>query len=152
MHLVYIGLGSNLEDKEANLAKACAELSKTRDIEILKQSSIEETHPVDYLNQPLFLNQVILVKTKISPEKLLRTLKIIEKKLGRKKTVPKGPRIIDLDILLYDNIVFNSKKLVIPHPEIKNRKFILKHLIELRPDLADPLTGYLYAEILQKII
>ena len=151
MPLVYIGLGSNMGDRKANISDACTALLKTRDIQLLKRSTIEETDPVDYLNQPLFLNQIILVKTGIPPEKLLQAVKIIEKKLGRKKTIPKGPRIIDLDILLYDDIILDSPKLAIPHPEIKNRKFILKHLVELEPALADPLTGDVYADILRKI-
>jgi 2-amino-4-hydroxy-6-hydroxymethyldihydropteridine diphosphokinase len=150
MSLAYIGLGSNLGDRRDNLARACAELLKSRDIKLLEQSSIEETEPVDYLSQPLFLNQIILIETAISPEKLLQVLKLIEKKFGRKKTIPKGPRIIDLDILLYDDFIFNSASLKIPHPEIKNRTFVLKHLIEINPDLVDPLTGVLYADILQK--
>jgi 2-amino-4-hydroxy-6-hydroxymethyldihydropteridine diphosphokinase len=150
MPLVYIGLGSNLGDRKLNIAKACDALLKTGKIEILKTSRIEETVPVDYLNQPLFLNQIILVKTKLIPVELLKTVKIIEKKLGRKKTVPKGPRIIDLDILLYDNAVINSRRLTIPHPEIKNRGFILKHLIEIDQKLADPVSGFLYTDIYKR--
>ncbi len=150
MPLVYIGLGSNLGDRRVNITKACSELLTNRDIGLLKESSIEETDPVDYLDQPSFLNQIILVKTEIHPEQLLKILKLIEKKLGRKKTIPKGPRVIDLDILLYDDIIFNSRKLRIPHPEIKNRNFILKHLIEINPSLIDPLTRILYADIYKR--
>jgi 2-amino-4-hydroxy-6-hydroxymethyldihydropteridine diphosphokinase len=150
MPLVYIGLGSNLGDRSVNITKACSELLINRNIGLLKESSIEETDPVDYLDQPLFLNQIILVKTEIHPEQLLKILKLIEKKLGRKKTIPKGPRVIDLDILLYDDIIFNSHKLRIPHPEIKNRNFILKHLIEINPSLIDPLSRIPYTDIYKK--
>lgn len=151
MALVYIGLGSNLGDRRVNIAKACEELINTGDIELLKESSIEETDPVDYLNQPLFLNQIIIIKTELYPEKILKVVKLIEKKLGRKKTILKGPRIIDLDILLYDNIIYNSRNLIIPHSEIKNRTFILKHLVEINPSLIDPLTGISYADILKSL-
>ncbi len=147
MPLVCIGLGSNLGDRNSNIANARDELLNTGEIEIVKGSGIEETEPVDYLNQPLFLNQIILIKTELPPKILLKVLQKIEKKLGRTKTIPKGPRIIDLDILLYDDIIFNSRKLTIPHPEIKKRRFILKHLIEIEPCLADPLTGLLYSDI-----
>lgn len=150
MSLVYIGLGSNLGDKRANLAKARDELLNIVHVEILKESIIEETEPVDYLDQPAFLNQIILIKTELNPENLLKMLKSIEKRLGRKKTIPKGPRIIDLDILLYDDLVFKSHRLTIPHPEIKNRIFILKQLVEINPSLLDPLTGNCYADFFKK--
>jgi dihydroneopterin aldolase / 2-amino-4-hydroxy-6-hydroxymethyldihydropteridine diphosphokinase len=150
MPLVYIGLGSNLGNRKVNIKKACEELLSSGDIEILKESLIEETVPVDYLNQPLFLNQIILIKTEMPPAKLLKVLKSVEKKLGREKTISKGPRIIDLDILLYDDIIFNSRKLAVPHPEIKNRNFILKHLIAIDPYLTDPLSGILYADIYKR--
>jgi len=150
MPLVYIGLGSNLGDRKVNITKARDKLIAAGDIKILKESHIEETVPVDYLNQPMFLNQIILIKTETSPEKLLKVLKSVEKILGRKKTIPKGPRMIDMDILLYDEIIFNSRKLKIPHPEIKNRNFILKHLIEIDPYLTEPLSGILYAEIYKR--
>jgi 2-amino-4-hydroxy-6-hydroxymethyldihydropteridine diphosphokinase len=151
MSLVYIGLGSNLGDRSGNINKARLEILSMQDIKLIKESSIEETEPVDYLTQPLFLNQIILAKTVIPPEKLLKIFKSIEKKLGRKKVVLKGPRIIDLDILLYDDLVFKSHKLTIPHPEIKNREFVLKHLLEINGDLIDPLTGIPYINFLKSL-
>ncbi len=141
---VFIGLGSNLGDRQVNLAEACRLLLSIKGISLLKKSSIEETKPVDFLEQPDFLNQIIQIKTLIDPLELLNITKKIENGLGRVKTIPKGPRIIDLDILLYDDLIMNSPELTIPHPQIKNRKFILKHLIEIDPELADPVTGILY--------
>ncbi|MBN2040168.1 MAG: 2-amino-4-hydroxy-6-hydroxymethyldihydropteridine diphosphokinase [Spirochaetes bacterium] len=151
MPQVYLGLGSNLGDRSLNLAEACQELGSTDGIEILKMSTVEETDPVDFLEQPDFFNQVILVRTNIKPLKLLKIAKSIEKKMGRKKTIPKGPRIIDIDILLYGDSVLESDTLTIPHPEIRNRDFVLKHLIEITPDLTDPATGKPYSEYYNKL-
>ncbi len=150
MSLVYIGLGSNLGNRLANIKGAREELLMAGGFEIVKMSSVEETAPVDFLEQPSFLNQIILVKTDVSPEELLNLLQNIEKKLGRVKTIPKGPRIIDMDILLYDDLVLDSTGLTIPHPEIKNRDFILKHLLQINPGLADPSTGEAYSSVYDK--
>lgn len=147
MALVYIGLGSNLGDRLINIKNACKELLQNSNIILVKSGSIEETDPVDYLDQQPFLNQIILVETNILPDNLLTELKSIEIRLGREKTILKGPRIIDLDILLYDNTIQNTSELTIPHPEIKNRLFILKHLVEIDPDLIDPASGVLYRDI-----
>lgn len=144
MAIVYIGLGSNLDDREKNLKNAINALASRPSINILRQSSILETEPVDYLDQPLFLNMIIVVETDLPPHELLETTGKIELELGRRKTVPKGPRTIDLDILLYDDIILNTADLIIPHPEITNRTFILQHLLELDPELHDPVTGNKY--------
>lgn len=147
MSLVYIGLGSNLGNRLANITGAREELLKAGSFEIVKMSSVEETAPVDFLEQPAFLNQIILVKTEAAPEELLSLLQSIEKKMGRVKTIPKGPRIIDLDILLYNDLVLDSPALIIPHPEIKKRSFVLKHLLEINPRLTDPGTGERYSTV-----
>lgn len=147
MAIAYIGLGSNLGDRRKNLTDAIQHLASRCPATILDKSSIIETDPVDYLDQPRFLNQVIVIKTSLTPHDLLRELKQAEEDLGRIKSIPKGPRTIDLDILLYDDIMLKTDDLTIPHPEIKNRKFILQHLIELDPDLKDPATGRKYREL-----
>jgi 2-amino-4-hydroxy-6-hydroxymethyldihydropteridine diphosphokinase len=152
MPLVFIGLGSNLGDRQSSITKAHDELFSSKDYRFVRASSIEETAPVDYLDQPYFLNQIILIETETDPARLLKVLKGIEKKMGRKKTISKGPRNIDMDILLYDDIILRTHALTIPHPEIKNRKFVLKHLIELDPSLREPGTGILYREIYEKQI
>ena len=149
MAAVYIGLGTNLGDRHRNLQIAKKELARTETITILHESSIEETEPVDYLDQPMFLNQVILAETELQPLRLLAILKKIEGKLGRERTIAKGPRTIDLDILLYDDMVIHSEELTIPHAEIKNRAFVLKHLAEISPALADPETGEMYKNFLR---
>lgn len=145
MAVVYIGLGSNLGNREENMLKAKVLLGSCG-IKILKESSIAETDPLIVTDQPKFLNQIITAETSLVPEELLDKLKQIETQIGRKKTIPKGPRIIDLDILLYDNLQINKNNLIIPHPEIKNRKFILDHLAELNPDLTDPANCKKYSE------
>ncbi len=145
MPRVFIGLGSNLGNREENISKAKKLLNDSGSA-ILKESSILETDPVIVLDQPKFFNQIIIIETELSPIKLLENLKSIEISIGRIKTIPKGPRIIDIDILLYNDHIIDKDKLRIPHPEIKNRKFILDHLAELDPDLTDPITGKKYTE------
>ncbi len=145
MPRVFIGLGSNLGNREENISKA-KNLLIDSGIKILKESSILETDPVIVLDQPKFLNQIIVIETVLSPVELLEKLKSTEISIGRKKSIPRGPRIIDIDILLYNNHIIEEYNLRIPHPEIKNRKFILDHLAELEPDLTDPITGKKYSE------
>ena len=148
MALVFLGLGSNIGDRESYIDLAKKFIVSETESEIIAESSISETEPVDYTEQPLFLNQIIIVKVFLEPEILLKAVKNIEKKLGRKKRFSKGPREIDIDILLYDNLVYNSESLSIPHPEIVNRDFVLEHLAELDPELKDPLTHKKYREVL----
>jgi len=141
MALVYIGLGSNIGERRDYLASAVRMIRERISPETLHESSVVETKAVDFTEQPDFLNQVILIETGFSPDELLEILKDIEIALGRVKRFEKGPREIDLDILLYDNIIMNTGILIIPHPEIRNREFIMDHLIELNPELRDPVTG-----------
>ena len=137
-HNVYIGMGSNLNDRKNNLERALVELKKIAKID--KISSLYESHPWGYTEQDNFYNAVLKIKLNLEPLMLLSILKGIELKLGRSKTFKWGPRIIDLDILFYDSLVLNLPSLKIPHPEIKNRLFVLLPLIELKPDLIDPET------------
>jgi len=144
MPRAFIGLGSNLGNREANLENAVKCVSSISRVSVVRKSSVSETDPVDYHEQPRFLNQIIIIETTLSPGELLGQLKQCEVGLGRVKSFAKGPRSIDLDILLYDDIILKTGELSIPHPEISNRPFILKHLVELEPELADPVTGTLY--------
>jgi 2-amino-4-hydroxy-6-hydroxymethyldihydropteridine diphosphokinase len=147
MAQAYVSLGSNLGDRSGNLKKAIHYLESIGPISILKKSSILDTEPVDFLPQPRFLNQIMVIETTLLPLDLLHILKQAEIDLGRKKTIPKGPRAIDLDILLYDDLIMNTEELIIPHPQIKNRKFILQHLVELDPELFDPVSGKKYRDL-----
>ena len=135
---VYIGVGSNSGDRKKNIFSALELLNKEKDIEIKKCSSIYETLPWGYKNQPKFLNAVWKIRTDVPPEKLLHLLKKIEKRLGRKKTFRWGPRAIDLDILLYGKRVIKTKTLVIPPPCISKRDFVLKPLKEIEPGIKIP--------------
>jgi 2-amino-4-hydroxy-6-hydroxymethyldihydropteridine diphosphokinase len=144
---VYIGLGTNLGNRKKNLERAKEKILSRYSISLIKESSIDETNPVDYLDQPKFLNQIILIETSTQPYDLLSILKKIELEMGRTRKVRKGPRVIDLDILLYDDIINDSEELNIPHPGIKKRHFILKHLLEIDPELMDPVEKRSYRDI-----
>lgn len=143
---VYIGLGSNLGDRRAHIECALKKMSE-HSIKVIQLSSILETDAVEYTNQPPFLNCIALVHTGLTPHDLLAALLDIESQMGRIRTVNKGPRIIDLDILLYGNLMLSDKELTLPHPGIVNRWFILKHLIELNPKLKDPSDNTLYSDL-----
>jgi len=147
MNRVFIGLGTNLGEREKNLQEAVALLGASDGITILKESSVLETKPVDLINQPDFLNKAIIIETSYNPPTLLDILKSIERAMGRTPVIAKGPRLIDLDILVFGDTVLNTPDLKIPHPEIKKRKFILDHLHELDPELVDPETGKKFAQI-----
>src|SRR6266545_6784474 len=137
-HTVYLALGSNLGDRLANLKQAIAALPPQ--MEVKAKSSVYETPPWGYEDQPKFLNQVVKAKTYLDPEPLLKHLKRLEVALGRQASFPNGPRLIDMDILFYDELILNTPSLVIPHPRLHERGFILLPLMELNPDLIHPLS------------
>lgn len=138
MKCAYVGIGSNLEDRLANVHKSLQLMNRGSGIAVTKVSSIYETEPVDFCQQPNFLNAVAEIDTELTPHELLRELQDIEKRLGRVRITPKGPRTIDLDILLYDDMVINTQGLSIPHPRMWQRLFVLEPLSELKPDLRLP--------------
>lgn len=131
---VFIGLGSNLGNRKKNLEEATKKINATAGIEIEKKSLIAETEP-DNAPGPNYLNCVIKISTDLSPEELLKKLNEIEEDLGRRRTFKNAPRTIDLDILLYGNKKISTKKLTIPHPEIRFREFVKKSLFEIEPKL-----------------
>jgi 2-amino-4-hydroxy-6-hydroxymethyldihydropteridine diphosphokinase len=136
-HTVYLALGSNLGDRLANLKQAIDSL--TPQMEVKAKSFVYETPPWGYEDQPKFLNQVIKAKTYLDPERLLKHLKRLEVALGRKESFPNGPRLIDMDILFYDDLVLNNPSLVIPHPRLHERGFVLLPLMDISPDLVHPI-------------
>jgi 2-amino-4-hydroxy-6-hydroxymethyldihydropteridine diphosphokinase len=140
MSIVYISIGSNLGNREENCRKAI-KLLKENGIAVKKQSSMYETEPWGVKDQPKFINMAIEVETDKKPEELLRILKEIEKEIGRKETVKWGPRVIDLDILFYDDLILKTDNLEIPHPLLHERDFVLKPLCEIAPDKKHPVTG-----------
>jgi 2-amino-4-hydroxy-6-hydroxymethyldihydropteridine diphosphokinase len=131
----YIGLGSNLGDRALNIQLAIEKIKQIQDTKITRISSIIETLPVGGPPQGKFLNAVIEIQTNISAQKLLKNLQGIESELGRRRTVKNGPRTIDLDILLYGDMQIRQKNLIVPHPKIKEREFVLTPLREIAPDL-----------------
>ena len=138
MHAVYIGFGSNIGDRLTHIQNAIKFLSKTEGITLQRISSIYATDPVGYETQAQFLNGVAAIQTTLSPLSLLHTLKNIETAIGRKHRIRWGPREIDLDILIYGDLCIQIEKLVIPHPEMHLRGFVLVPLAEIAPDLVHP--------------
>jgi 2-amino-4-hydroxy-6-hydroxymethyldihydropteridine diphosphokinase len=136
-HTVYLALGSNLGDRRANLKEAIAALPPQ--MEVNAKSSVYETPPWGYEDQPKFLNQVIKAKTYLDAEPLLKHLKRLEVALGRKESFPNGPRLIDMDILFYDDLVLNTPALSVPHPRLHERGFVLLPLMDINPDLVHPI-------------
>jgi len=137
-HTVYLALGTNLEDRAANLKEAIASL--TPQMVLKAKSHVYETPPWGYEDQPKFLNQVVMVQTYLEPEQLLKHIKRLEVALGRKASFPNGPRLIDIDILFYDDLVLNTSILTIPHPRLQERGFVLLPLMDIAPDLVHPET------------
>jgi len=139
MKRVYLSLGSNVGDRRAHLEAALGKLAE-REITVARASSFYKTEPVDFRPQPWFLNCVVEAETKLMPLQLLKALKRIERELGRKPGTAKGPRPIDIDILLYENLVVRSATLTIPHERLADRRFVLIPLRELEPNLRHPVT------------
>jgi 2-amino-4-hydroxy-6-hydroxymethyldihydropteridine diphosphokinase len=147
---IYLALGSNLGDRQANLAQARDQFAAD-DIRVLRTSSVYETAPVDVKDQPWFLNQVVEAETVLFPRQLLSRLHKIERAMGRKRTVAKGPRIIDIDILLFGDAVVATPDLEIPHARMTERRFVLEPLAELAPDLRHPVLNRTMREMLAKV-
>ena len=150
MSIAYISIGSNLGDREENCRQAIKLIEKNG-IAVRKQSRMHETEPWGIKDQPKFINMAIEVETDKEPEELLRVLKEIEKEIGRKETTKWGPRVIDLDILFYDDLILKIPGIEIPHPLLHEREFILKPLSEIAPDKKHPVTGKTVKEMLENL-
>lgn len=148
-HTVTIALGTNLGDRLANLQAALKAFPPI--IDIKAKSAIYETEPWGYTDQPAFLNMVIQGKTDIPPLELLTHLKHLEMTLGRTPTFRNGPRLIDLDILFYDDLVIDSPPLVIPHPRLHERAFVLVPLADVAPELVHPLLGLSVSQLVETV-
>lgn len=135
MHSAYIALGSNLCEPITQVTKAFSALEQLPSTKLIKQSSLYQSEPVGYDNQPDFINAVAEVSTELTPEILLKELLSIEKIFGRERPFPNAPRILDLDLLLYDNVVQKTDFLTLPHPKMHLRSFVILPLAEIAPDL-----------------
>ncbi len=151
-NLVYIGAGSNLGDSKAILAEAASLLNEKLDGSLVA-SPIYYSEPVEVTEQPWFFNQVFrgLLSPEIGPTSFLKILKEIEMKLGRKPNFRYGPRLIDLDLLFFNDWVFETTQLSIPHPKFKERSFVLLPLLDLDPDLRDPRSGLSVSELWKQV-
>lgn len=147
MKTAYISLGSNMGDREQEIAAALRGL-EARGVRVVKQSSIYSTEPVDVETQAWFLNCVVEVETELMPKQLLKALQQIESELGRRRTVRRGPRVIDLDILLYGSSVIRTAELEIPHPRMIRRRFMLVPLAEIAPTVRHPVEDKTVEELL----
>lgn len=147
--IAYLSLGSNVGDREKSLQSAVNLLHGPR-LRILRLSPVYETAPQDLRRQPMFLNLVAEVETDLFPRQLLARVQQVEKHLGRERLVPKGPRTIDIDILLFGNFVVDTPDLVIPHPRLHQRRFALEPLAGLAPELRHPIFRRTMRELLEK--
>jgi GTP cyclohydrolase-4 len=149
MIMVYLGLGSNLGNRQDNLDKALAFISQR--LRVGKVSSIYDTEPVGNIDQPRFLNLVCQVETLLSPVEMLTLAKSIEIKLGRKLSKTDAPRPIDIDILFYGDQVIKTPELIIPHPRLVERAFVLVPLAEIVPELVHPIIGKTVKELNRRV-
>ncbi len=148
-HKVHLGLGANLGDRQSNLAQALQHIRARATVE--QVSACYETEPVGYLDQPKFLNIACTISTELDPQELLAFLKQIEARMGREKTFRDGPRPIDIDILFYDDLVLESGDLVIPHPRLHERAFVLTPLAEIAPNFVHPVLHASVADLLARV-
>lgn len=139
-HSAFISIGSNMGDLFENIMKGIRGLSKTDGILLKKLSKFYQTEPVDYKDQAWFINAAAEIRTCLAPTELFQELKRIEKEVGRKESgIPFGPRILDLDIIFYDDLVLKTSQLMIPHPRMHHRRFVLGPLCDIRPQLVHPI-------------
>lgn len=148
----YIALGSNLGDRELNLLRAVAEVGRLPESRVTALSSFYETSPVGNVDQDAFYNAVLKLSTRLDARSLLtHLLRIEDETFKRVRTIHQGPRRIDLDLLLYGDRVINEENLVVPHPHLAERRFVLQPLCEIAPNLLHPLTGKTIHELLASL-
>ena len=152
MATVYLGIGSNMGDRQANIDRAIQLLKENKEIDVLAVSAMMESEPEGGVPQWRYLNGAIQIRTDLTPTDLLSQLKMVERRLGRKKGPANDPRPMDLDILFYDDVVIvQGKTLSVPHPKLEKRLFVLKPLSEIAPDLAHPRLNKTVRELLNDV-
>lgn len=147
----FVGLGSNLGEREALVRQALDELAALPETTLVRVSSLYDTEPVGEIEQPRFLNAVAMLDTELTARQLLWNLQRIEARLGRTRTQRWGPRTMDLDLLLYGDLVIEEEDLRLPHPELPNRAFVLVPLVELEPELTHPVSGLTVVQLLARL-
>lgn len=148
---VFIGLGSNVGRRKENIARAIELLGAVTENRVVRQASWYETEPVGVEDQRWFINTAVEVETEFTPGELLRRLKEIEREVGRRRRGRWGPREVDLDLLLYDGLYLEEDELVLPHPELHRRRFVLEPLCELAPDMRHPRLNKPLRELLAEL-
>lgn len=148
MKNIYLSLGSNIGERAHNTAQALEQLA-AHGVRVVKRSSLYETEPVELREQDWFLNSVAEIETTLRPQELMQVLLKIERSMGRERTVPKGPRIIDMDILLFGSEVVKESQLEIPHPRMADRRFVLVPLAEIAPGAVHPIAKKTIQQLLE---
>ena len=150
-HSVYLGLGSNLGEREKNLTEAIGMLKALPNTEVAAVSAFHTTTPWGYVDQPDFLNCAVLINTTLSPHAILEACMDIERRLGRVRAVRWGPRVIDIDILFYDDMIIKDEGLQIPHPLLHEREFVLLPLTDIAPGLVHPVFGMTVSSLYERL-
>jgi 2-amino-4-hydroxy-6-hydroxymethyldihydropteridine diphosphokinase len=146
-HTAYLSLGSNLGDRAANIARALAQLDAAG-VRVVRRSSLYKTEPVEFTAQGWFLNLAVEVETALMPRQLIHAIRRIEQEMGRRRIVRAGPRVLDIDILLYGASIVRAAELEIPHPRMAERRFVLVPMAELAPGLRHPVLRLAMIELL----